>query len=35
MAEATISLYMNYRWEKEQTDCRKCSACEDMIFSDM
>jgi len=30
---ATLTMY--YEWESEQTDCRKCSICEDMIFSDM
>lgn len=22
-------------WQSEQTDCRKCSACSEMIFSEM
>ena len=28
-------MYNKHIWKKEQTDCRNCSACEDMIISDM
>ena len=33
MALATV--VFTFRWESEQTDCRECSTCKDMIVSDM
>lgn len=32
---AKVSIVFTCRWESEQTDCRECSACKDMIVSDM
>lgn len=33
MAQSTI--IFSYNWQPEQTDCRECSICGDIIVSDM
>lgn len=33
--EITCKLVINKVWLKEQTDIRKCSACQDEIYSEM